>query len=69
TEGEYVLSWNRDLWHIGLSRKVAPVPAAAGAEVRTAAPVAADDRTLRRLPPVRLAQARRDRHERSAPVL
>jgi hypothetical protein len=68
-DGEYVLSWNPDLWHIGLSRKVGPVPAAVGAEVRTAAPVAASDRTPRRLPPVRLPQARRDRHERSAPAL
>ncbi len=66
TDGDYVLSWNSDLWHIGLSRKVAPVPAA-GVEGRNVASSVAADRVPRRLPSVR--QAQRDRRERSVPSL
>lgn len=69
TDGEYVLSWNPDLWHIGLSRKVGPVPASVGAEVRGMAQSVTAGGARRRLPPVRPAQARRDRQERSAPAL
>lgn len=69
TDGDYVLSWNPSLWHIGLSRKVAPVPAAIGVVARSAVVSVAADRAPRRLPPVRQSQARRDRHEQSAPSL
>ncbi len=69
TDGAYVLSWNPALWHIGLARKVAPVPAVVGPEVR-GEELAAGDRAARRLPPVRHSSAqRRDRHDRSAPSL
>lgn len=67
--GEYVLSWNLSLWHVGLSRKVAPVPVTAGAEARRAEPAMATGPVPRRLAPVRPSSQRRERPARSAPGL
>lgn len=69
-DGAYVLSWNPALWHIGLSRTVAPAPAASGAGRGAREPAVVAPAARRVLPPFRQSSVRRPRpHDRPTPGL
>lgn len=67
-QGEYVLSWNQSLWHVGLARRVRSVPIA-GDEPPSLEPHAAAAEARRVLPVVGQSVARASRRQRVVPSL